>query len=127
MSLDNQPGSLAHEARQRTGVEDITIGKAIGLIPARDWLLVDMQEKKYEGSLIIPDTAKDAPQHGVVIAVGPGHFVLATHPSEASFFDPLVTKVGDRILFMKYAGADVEWEGKTYLLVKESDIASYIK
>lgn len=92
--------------------------------PARDWLIVDMEESKYKGSLIIPDSAKDAPQHGVVIAAGPGLFAM-TEQGDPYCTHPMNSSVGDRVMFLKYAGADFEWKGKKYLLVRDSDIAAY--
>lgn len=81
-----------------------------------------MKESKYEGTLIIPETAKDAPQVGEVIAVGPGIW-----DKDIQNFDTLVTRPGDRVLFGKYSGAEVEWEGKKLLLVHESDVIAYIQ
>lgn len=89
--------------------------------PARDWLVVEMEgvrDKTSSGVLYIPDTAKEAPQIGKVLAVGPGK------PDDP----PMVSKVGDRILFAKYAGSEIDWsDGKTYLFVRESDVVSYVK
>jgi chaperonin GroES len=92
------------------------------IIPAGDYLLLDMKEQKYEGRLIIPETAKDAPIAGVVMAVGPGKW-----DKDIQAYDTLVSKVGDRVLFGKYAGAEIEWEGKKLLLIHESDVIAYIQ
>ena len=95
--------------------------------PARDWLLLDMKESKYEGTLIIPETAKDAPSVGEVIAVGPG---LPEDIRDIPLDSPhpyMISKVGDQVLFAKYSGAEIEWEGKKLLLVRESEIIAYIK
>ena len=94
------------------------------LFPARDWVLLELEDTKYQGTLVIPDTAKDAPQIGTVIAVGPG---LPGTPDAPYDFDTLLTKPGDRVMFTKYSGADIEWEGKDLLLVRESEIICYIK
>ena len=85
------------------------------LYPARDWIILELEESKYSGNLVIPETAKDAPRTGKVIAVGPGEDGT-----------PLVSKVGDRVMFTQYSGADVEWEGKSLLMVRESEIICYI-
>ena len=98
-----------------------------GIYPARDWLLLDMKESKYEGTLIIPETAKDAPSIGVVIAVGPGLPEDIRNIPLDSPHPYMVSKVGDKVLFSKYSGAEIEWEGKKLLLVHESDIIAYIK
>lgn len=87
------------------------------LYPARDYVMIEMEEKKYAGNLHIPDSAKDAPVSGTVTAVGPGT------PEDG----PLLTKVGDKVIFAKYSGADLEWEGKQLLLIRESEIICYIK
>jgi len=92
------------------------------IVPAGDYILLDMQETEYKGMLYIPETAKDAPIAGEVLAVGPGKW-----DRELQNFDSLVTRPGDRVLFGKYAGAEIEWEGKKLLLIHESDVIAYIK
>jgi chaperonin GroES len=87
------------------------------LRPAAGWVLLELEDSKYEGKLIIPDTAKDAPITGKVTAVGP----------PKSDDDPHEAKVGDRVLFPKYAGSDVEWEGKKYLLLSAGEIICYVE
>lgn len=116
-----------------TGVQDIPQGVQDTFIPfkpAGTWLVVEMEaarDKTSSGILYVPDTAKDAPQVGHVVAVGPGTKINSIQASDIPFFDPCDTKVGARILFQKYAGAEIEWnDGKTYLFVKESDVVSYI-
>src|SRR3982075_354078 len=68
------------------------------------------------GGIIIPDTAKEKPQEGEVIAVGPGA------RDEAGKLIPLDVKAGDRILFGKWSGTEVKIDGADYLIMKESDI-----
>jgi chaperonin GroES len=87
------------------------------LRPAPGWIILELEEAKYEGKLIIPETAKDAPIAGRVISVGP----------PKSDDDPHETKVGDKVLFPKYSGSDVEWEGKKYLLLADSEVICYIE
>lgn len=98
--------------------------------PAGTWLVVEMEgarDKTASGMLYVPDSAKDAPQVGKVLAVGPGAYDINQGSPPDHCFIPNLTKVGDRILFQKYAGSEIEWtDGKTYLFVKESDIASYV-
>jgi len=94
--------------------------------PARDWLLLDMKKYEYKGTIIIPDSAKDAPVIGEVVAVGPGESMTDRWIEEGLYIIPLVTKVGDRVLFAKYAGAEIEWDGMKLLLVRESEIVAYI-
>ncbi|MEZ5787140.1 MAG: co-chaperone GroES [Xanthobacteraceae bacterium] len=73
-------------------------------------------EEKSAGGIIIPDTAKEKPQQGEVIAVGPGG------RDETGKLIPLDVQVGDRVLFGKWSGTEVKLDGVDYLIMKESDI-----
>ena len=73
-------------------------------------------EEKSAGGIIIPDTAKEKPQQGKVVAVGPGG------RDENGKLIPIDVKVGDRVLFGKWSGTEVKIEGVEYLIMKESDI-----
>jgi len=73
-------------------------------------------EEKSSGGIIIPDTAKEKPQQGEVIAVGPGG------RDEAGKLIPMDVQVGDRVLFGKWSGTEVKIDGEEYLIMKESDI-----
>jgi chaperonin GroES len=73
-------------------------------------------EEKTAGGIIIPDTAKEKPQQGKVVAVGPGG------RDENGKLIPLDLKVGDRVLFGKWSGTEVKIEGVEYLIMKESDV-----
>ena len=73
-------------------------------------------EEKSAGGIIIPDTAKEKPSQGEIIAVGPGG------RDEAGKLVPLDVKAGDRILFGKWSGTEVKIDGVEYLIMKESDI-----
>jgi chaperonin GroES len=73
-------------------------------------------EEKTTGGIIIPDTAKEKPQQGEVIAVGPGG------RDEAGKLIPIDVKAGDRVLFGKWSGTEVKIDGVEYLIMKESDI-----
>ncbi len=86
--------------------------------PLHDRVLVKRieEEEKTAGGIIIPDTAKEKPQEGEVIAVGPGA------KNEDGKVTPLDVKVGDRILFGKWSGSDVVLEGEELMIMKESDI-----
>ena len=74
------------------------------------------EEQKTAGGIIIPETAKEKPQQGEVIAVGPGG------RDEAGKLIPIDLKVGDRVLFGKWSGTEVKIDGTEYLIMKESDI-----
>jgi chaperonin GroES len=77
-------------------------------------------EEKTTGGIIIPDTAKEKPQQGEVIAVGPGG------RDEAGKLIPIDVKAGDRVLFGKWSGTEVKLDGEELLIMKESDIMGVI-
>jgi chaperonin GroES len=74
------------------------------------------QEEKTKGGIIIPDTAKEKPMEGEVVAVGSGV------RDETGKIVPLDVKAGDRVLFSKWSGTEVNMDGEEFLVVKESDI-----
>ena len=74
------------------------------------------EEEKTKGGIIIPDTAKEKPQEGEVLAVGPGA------RDDSGKLQPLDVTVGDRILFGKWSGTEVKLDGEDLLIMKESDI-----
>ncbi len=76
-------------------------------------------EEKTESGIVLPDTAKEKPQEGKVIAVGSGTLKDGERI-------PLEVKVGDRVLFSKYAGTDVKYDGKELLIMRENDILAII-
>jgi chaperonin GroES len=78
-------------------------------------------EEKTKGGIIIPDTAKEKPQEGEVIAVGPGA------RDESGKIVPLDVKKGDRILFGKWSGTEVKIDGEDLLIMKESDIMGVVE
>ena len=82
--------------------------------------LVEVEEKTASG-IVLPDTAKEKPQEGKVVAVGTGR-VLDSGERVA-----LEVTVGDRIIFSKYAGTEVKYEGKEYLILRESDILAVVE
>ena len=77
-------------------------------------------EEKSSGGIIIPDTAKEKPQEGEIIAVGPGA------RDESGKVQPLDVKAGDRVLFGKWSGTEVRLDGEDLLIMKESDIMGVI-
>ena len=78
------------------------------------------QEGKSKGGIIIPDTAKEKPQEGEIVAVGPGA------RDEAGKIHALDVKVGDRVLFGKWSGTEIKIDDVDYLVMKESDIVGVI-
>jgi chaperonin GroES len=77
-------------------------------------------EEKTKGGIIIPDTAKEKPQQGEIIAVGPGG------RDETGKLIPIDVKVGDKVLFGKWSGTEVKLDGEELLIMKESDIMGVI-
>jgi chaperonin GroES len=102
----------------RAPVHPVGQGLATKLRPLHDRVLIkrlDEQDEKH-GSIIIPDTAKEKPQAGKVIAVGTGKV------TEDGKTLPLAVKAGDRILFGKYSGSEIKLEGEEYLIMREEDV-----
>ncbi|KAF1854874.1 hypothetical protein Lal_00007141 [Lupinus albus] len=91
--------------------------------PLHDRILVRRveSEEKTKGGIIIPDTAKEKPQEGEVIAVGPGA------RNEAGHIQALDVKAGDRILFGKWSGTEIKINGEDLLIMKESDVMGIIE
>ncbi|HWP46158.1 MAG TPA: co-chaperone GroES [Candidatus Limnocylindrales bacterium] len=91
--------------------------------PLHDRVLVKRIEEKEvrKGSIIIPDTAKEKPQEGEVIAVGKGRVL------EDGKIQPLEVKVGNKVLFGKYAGTEVKLDDVEYLIMREEDILGIIE
>ncbi len=91
--------------------------------PLQDRVIVKRleEEEKTKGGIIIPDSAKEKPQEGKVIAVGKGKV------TEDGKVIPLDVKVGDRILFGKYSGTEVKIEGEEHLIMREDDILGIIE
>lgn len=91
--------------------------------PLQDRVLVKRieEEEKTKGGIIIPDTAKEKPQEGKVIAVGKGK------TNEDGKLIPLDVKVGDRILFSKYSGSDIKIDNEEHLIMREDDILGVIE
>jgi chaperonin GroES len=91
--------------------------------PLHDRILVERieEEEKTQGGIIIPDTAKEKPAEGKVIAVGNGKV------TENGEVKPLDVKEGDRVLFGKYAGTEVKVGGNEYLIMREDDVLGIIE
>jgi chaperonin GroES len=89
----------------------------VKVTPLHDRVIVKpaQAEEKTAGGIIIPDTAKEKPQRGTVVAVG-----------EGKKDEPVTVKVGDEVLYGKYAGTEITYEGKEYLIMRESDIYAII-
>ena len=90
--------------------------------PLQDRVIVKRieEEEKTKGGIIIPDTAKEKPQEGKVIAVGKGKV------NDDGKLTPLDVKVGDKILFGKYSGSEIKLNGEEHLIMREDDILGVI-
>jgi chaperonin GroES len=91
--------------------------------PLHDRVLIRRvaQEEKTAGGIIIPDTAKEKPMEGEVVAVGPGA------RSDDGEIRPLDVKVGDRVLFGKWSGTEIKLDGEELMIMKESDLMGIIE
>ena len=90
---------------------------AINMKPLADRVIVApaAAEEKTKSGIIIPDTAKEKPQRGEIVAVGNG-----------KKDEPMTVKVGDQVLYGKYAGTEINFDGQDYLIMKESDIFAIV-
>ena len=97
--------------------------KAMQLRPLHDRILVRRieEEQKTRGGLIIPDTAKEKPQEARVIAVGKGRV------NEDGKLRPLDVHKGDRVLFTKYAGSEIQLAGDEHLIIREDDVLAVLE
>ncbi|MEW6136621.1 MAG: co-chaperone GroES [Thermodesulfobacteriota bacterium] len=91
--------------------------------PLHDRILVERVESEEvtKGGIILPDTAKEKPQQGKVIAVGPGK------KTEDGKLVPMDVKEGDTILFGKYSGSEIKMEGNEYLIMREDDVLGIVE
>jgi chaperonin GroES len=115
--LETEPSADAPEAGSSTG------RKSMKFRPLHDRVVIRRieGEEKTKGGIIIPDTAKEKPQEGEVIAAGPGA------RDESGKLVPLDLKAGDRVLFGKWSGTEVKIDGEDLLIMKESDVMGVIE
>lgn len=108
----NFPGQVIKKLKINT-----IMAKKINVTPLHDRVIVKAAaaEEKTAGGIIIPDTAKEKPQRGIVIAAGPG-----------KKDEPVTVKTGDTVLYGKYAGTEIQIEGEDYLIMRESDILAIV-
>jgi len=101
----------------KSKTKTIIMANNVNITPLHDRVIVKpaAAEEKTAGGIIIPDTAKEKPQRGTVVAAGPG-----------KKDEPMTVKSGDTILYGKYAGTEVSFEGQDYLIMRESDILAVI-
>lgn len=91
--------------------------------PLADYVLVEPAEKEttLPSGIVLPDTSKEKPQEGKVLAVGPGK------KDEDGDAIPMSVKVGDTVIYKKWGGTDIKVDGKDYLLIREEDILATIE
>jgi chaperonin GroES len=103
--------------KNKTSKINTIMAKKVNITPLHDRVIVKAAaaEEKTAGGIIIPDTAKEKPQRGVVVAAGPG-----------KKDEPVTVKTGDTVLYGKYAGTEIQIEGLEYLIMRESDILAIV-
>jgi chaperonin GroES len=100
----------------------VTTATKVAIKPLEDRILVQAVEAETTtaSGIVIPDTAKEKPQEGTVLAVGPGRF-------EDGARVPLDVKVGDKVLYSKYGGTEVKYAGEEYLVLSARDVLAVIE
>ena len=100
----------------------MTTATKVAIKPLEDRIVVQAvdAESTTASGLVIPDTAKEKPQEGMVLAVGPGRF-------EDGVRVPLDVKVGDKVLYSKYGGTEVKYNGEEYLVLSARDVLAVIE
>ncbi len=101
---------------------EVVVNMAINLKPLSDRVVIkpSPKEEVTKSGLVIPDTAKEKPQEGTILAIGPGRI------DEDGKRLPMDVKVGDKVLYAKYAGTEVKIEGEEHLILKENDILAIV-
>jgi chaperonin GroES len=101
-------------------LENVRVGK---LVPLADRVVIKALDEidQRRGGLFIPDTAKEKPQQGEIIAAGPGKF-----DEKGGQRIPMDVKVGDKVLYGKYSGTEVTLDGEQYLILRESDVLAIV-
>ncbi|MDQ6780479.1 MAG: co-chaperone GroES [Candidatus Eremiobacteraeota bacterium] len=94
----------------------------VDIKPLGDRVVIEASEQapKSAGGVILPDTAKEKPQEGVILAVGPGR------RTDKGDVIPLELKVGDKVIYSKYSGSEIKLEGTEYLIISEKDVLAIV-
>lgn len=97
--------------------------ETLGVRPLHDRILVKRtaEDERTAGGLYIPDTAKEKPQRGEIVAAGKGRI------TEDGKILPLEVKVGDKVLFSKYAGTEIKFDGNEFLMMREEDVLGIVQ
>jgi chaperonin GroES len=109
--------NCVHQSKTKNQKIATSMANQVNITPLHDRVIVKAAaaEEKTAGGIIIPDTAKEKPQRGTVVAAGPG-----------KKDEPMTVKAGDTVLYGKYAGTEISLEGEDYLIMRESDILAVI-
>jgi len=94
----------------------------VNIKPLGDRIVIKVveNEEKTKSGIVLPDTAKEKPQEGEVLAIGSGEIIDGKKV-------PLEVKVGDRIIFSKYAGTEIKLDGEEYLILRQSDVLAIVE
>jgi chaperonin GroES len=116
-TVPSPPAALSAGTHLKIFKTNTIMAKKVNVTPLHDRVIVKAAaaEEKTAGGIIIPDTAKEKPQRGTVIAAGPG-----------KKDEPVTVKAGDTVLYGKYAGTEIQIEGQDYLIMRESDILAIV-
>lgn len=108
---------FSNKTKTNTIMAKVKNAAKLSITPLHDRVIVQpaAAEEKSAGGIIIPDTAKEKPQRGIVLAAGPG-----------KKDEPVMVKAGDTVLYGKYAGTEISIEGNDYLIMRESDILAIV-
>lgn len=99
--------------------------KRVVLVPSNANVVVEVKSEEYKGSIIIPDTAKEKPTQGVILAVGPGR--LQRMATESMDRIPIQFKVGEVVMFSKYGGTELKLDSKDLRVISEDEILCRIE
>jgi chaperonin GroES len=116
-TVTSPPADLSAGNHSKNFKTNTIMAKKVNVTPLHDRVIVKAAaaEEKTAGGIIIPDTAKEKPQRGTVVAAGPG-----------KKDEPVTVKAGDTVLYGKYAGTEIQIEGQDYLIMRESDILAIV-
>jgi chaperonin GroES len=113
-----------HEPQLRRGSQLVTTATKVSIKPLEDRIVVQANEAETTtaSGLVIPDTAKEKPQEGTVVAVGPGRW-----DEDGEKRIPLDVSVGDVVLYSKYGGTEVKYSGEDYLILSARDVLAVVE
>ena len=122
-SISTTSTFLSQPSDTEGGVTDVTTATKVSIKPLEDRVVVQANEAETTtaSGLVIPDTAKEKPQEGEVIAVGPGRF-----NEDGDERIPMDISVGDKVIYSKYGGTEVKYAGEEYLILSARDVLAIV-